>query len=1130
LKIALHTLVGLVAGAIVSVVYGTPGLATAIVFAVIGGLIGWRVMRDEAKVESPPARTLEGSGAGTLVERVARLEAEVAWLKGQLADGAVPRPVSEPSQGVTRPADGQPAGTAVAPKQPERPDFALPPLPAAIARPFADKTDSAFAITPQASPLPSNVEAVTPRPEPARPVETVGEGVVEPAVKPAVEPTVKPVVEPAVEPRRAEPDPIDRAFLAAKDWLLGGNSVVRIGIIVLLFGVAFLIKYAADNSLLPVEFRLAGVAAGATVMLVTGWRVGARKGAYGLVLQGGGVGILYLVVFAAGRLYGLLPVTAALAVMIAVCALSACLAVLQNARSLAFMGSAGGFLAPILLSSGTGNHVVLFSYYAILNAGILSIAWFKAWRELNLLGFVFTFSIGAAWGVTAYRPELLASTEPFLILFFLIYVGIGLLYGVRREIALKHYVDGTLVFGTPIIAASLQAALMRDVPFGLAWSAAALAAFYLGVAAWLKPRRARLGMLFDAMLALAVIFATLAVPFAFSGPTTSAAWAIEGAAIVWVGVRQRRFLPVGFGIAMQLLAACMLVPSFGGIAYEGGVPVFNGTYLATLMIALAGLFTGWWLHCRSEARAWHAGMAQWGLAASVWGLVWWLGGGIGEILRYSLVHFDGDAPRFQADAILLFMLATAWLAHGTRRRLQWPLAEWPALALSPVLTMALLRTFDAGEAPLSGLGTVAWPLAFVGAYALMWRQQRDVGDRLMAPLHTLTFWNLCGALALQIHWSIHAFVPEGAWSWSAWAYAGGLLLLVVSGAGARLRWPVMRFARAYQLWGAMPLAALLWGWSVASVQSNGDASPLFWLPVLNPLDVAQMLAAFAIFVWWRRVRALAVEQGIDINTTTSGYVVLATVFLWFNALMLRTLHHYFHAAYDINAVFASFGWQQVFVAGWCLFIAAGLRFARGERFVRTVTMASVPVIAVMWLWCLYVNVTQDGGTWARLPLLNPLDLVQAAVYGLAAWWLVKMRGLDVPVGAWRAPIATMAGATAFLWLNAVLLRTLSHWAGIPYAIDNLMDSMLVQATVSVFWTVCALFIMLWATRRAVRVLWFVGGALLAVTVVKLFIFDLSHVQGIERIVSFIGIGILLLLIGYISPLPPRKRAMTEEKT
>lgn len=394
---------------------------------------------------------------------------------------------------------------------------------------------------------------------------------------------------------------------------------MRVGIIVLFFGVAFLLKYAADNNMLPIEFRLAGTALAAAALLAIGWRVRARRAAYGLVLQGGGVGILYLTIFAATKLYALLPVGAAFPLMVAVCALSAFLAVRQNAQPLAFMGTAGGFLAPVLLSTGHGNHVALFSYYALLNAGIFAIAWFKAWRPLNLLGFVFTFTIGSAWGVTAYRPALFASTEPFLILFFLMYVGIALLYAVKRELALRHYVDGTLVFGTPIIATALQASLVKDMPFGLAWSAVALSAFYVVVTAWLARRRDRLALLFESTLALAVIFATLAVPLAFSGPTTSAAWAIEGAAVVWLGVREKRMLRFGFGLLMQVAAAGAFFTSLLGPADAAALPVLNSPYIAMLLIALAGLFTGWWLHGRGEARAWHAWMPEIGAAAAAWG-------------------------------------------------------------------------------------------------------------------------------------------------------------------------------------------------------------------------------------------------------------------------------------------------------------------------------------------------------------------------------------------------------------------------------------------------------------------------------------------------------------------------------
>ncbi|MFP3564165.1 DUF2339 domain-containing protein [Paraburkholderia sp. SIMBA_030] len=972
---------GAVIGGAIALSYGFSITNGPVVGALAGFALARMVMkkpRDAATEPSAqPAATDSWNPPNELAVRVERLERAIVVLRGeirQLRSGA---------------ATGVSASVGEAASAPP-PMFKLRP-PAAVPRPYAmppatvRKQRHAAEVAPVQSAAvrpTANVSAVTPL------ASTDAAAAAPPAS--ASFPTPPPLPESPPAPPRG-PGLAERLFKAGRDWLFGGNTVVRVGIVVLFFGIAFLLKYAADNSLLPIEFRLAGVALAATALLAVGWRIGERRGAYGLILQGGGVGALYLTVFAATRLYHLLPAGAALPLMIAICALSAFLAVRQNASSLAFMGSAGGFLAPMLLSTGGGSHVMLFSYYALLNAGIFAIAWFKAWRPLNLLGFVFTFSIGAAWGATAYRPELLASTEPFLVLFFLMYVGIALLYAVRRELALKHYVDGTLVFGTPLVAIGLQAALMKSTEFGLAWSAVALAAFYLAVAAWLARRRERLGMLFEAMLALAVIFATLAVPLAFSGPTTSATWAIEGAAISWLGVRQRRLIAFGFGLLMQLAAACAFIAGTGmQIDYRAVWPVLNGAYIATALISLAGIFTGWHLHGRSEASAWHAWMPQIGLVAAIWGLLWWVLGGIHEIFEYAHAHLSYDRDRFEDAFVALFAALTAWLAHGARRKLSWPLAEWPALALVPFLALLVASLFMYSMTPVSGYGWLVCAVIAVLAYVLLWRQQRDVGDRVLAPLHTLMFWTVGVLLALEGYWGLRAYVPEGAWSWSAWAYGFGILLLLVAGVGHRLRWPVARYTQAYQVWGAAPLAVLLWAWSIASVISDGSAAPLFWLPIVNPLDVAQILAFIAFAVWLRRLRAL----GPTWHPRAFDYAVLATLFLWFNALLLRTLH---------------------------------------------------------------------------------------------------------------------------------------HWTGVPYQFDDMSHSMLVQASVSVFWTVCALAMMIWATRRASRLSWFAGGALLAATVVKLFLFDLSHVTGIERIVSFIGIGVMLLLIGYFSPLPPKAVVMETEQ-
>src|SRR5690606_5707324 len=296
-------------------------------------------------------------------------------------------------------------------------------------------------------------------------------------------------------------------------WVTVGNVPVKVGMLVLLAGVAALLKYASDQGWLrmPVELRLAGVALAAIAGLAFGWRQRQARPAFALALQGGAIGVLLLVVFAAFKVYGLLPATAAFGLSIALVAGLCVLAVLQDSRSMAGLGIVAGFLAPIWLSTGSGNHVALFSYYAVLNAAIVAIAWVRSWRLLNLLGFVFTWGIGIAWGVLAYAPEYRDTTQPFLALFFAFYLLLPILFARRQPEGRRDLVDGCLVFGTPLVAFSLQAALLEGGRMALAYCALGLAVLYAALA-WAMGRRGRHMVLGQAYALLAVGFATLAVP------------------------------------------------------------------------------------------------------------------------------------------------------------------------------------------------------------------------------------------------------------------------------------------------------------------------------------------------------------------------------------------------------------------------------------------------------------------------------------------------------------------------------------------------------------------------------------------------------------------------------------------
>jgi uncharacterized membrane protein len=114
----------------------------------------------------------------------------------------------------------------------------------------------------------------------------------------------------------------------------------------------------------------------------------------------------------------------------------------------------------------------------------------------------------------------------------------------------------------------------------------------------------------------------------------------------------------------------------------------------------------------------------------------------------------------------------------------------------------------------------------------------------------------------------------------------------------------------------------------------------------------------------------------------------------------------------------------------------------------------------------------------------------------------------------------MAAAAGFVWLNAILVRTFHHYAGVPYHFDAWLDSLAVQTGITLLWTAIALVTMWVASTRAAREPWFVGAALLALVVLKLVLVDLSG--SLTRIISFIGVGVLMLVIAYVAPLPTKE--------
>jgi uncharacterized membrane protein len=705
-------------------------------------------------------------------------------------------------------------------------------------------------------------------------------------------------------------------------WLVEGNALARVGVVVLFVAVAFLLKYVHELTPASAATRLAGIVLAVLVLLGMGAWLRPTRPRYAQVLQGGSLGLLYIAVFGASNLLGLVPGWVALGLLIAIVALAAWIAIAQNAQWLAMLAIAGGFLAPVLAPPGA-DHLVLLGYYLVLDLGIFAIALRRAWRALNLLGMLFTFGIGSMWGSAFYAPGHFVATEPFLILFFLLYVAIAVVYALREPPQLRNdYVDSALVFGTPLLAFALQAQLVRNTQFGAAWSAAAVSALYVLLAFALDRRgKPASRLLADSFLALGVIFATLTVPLTLDGRWTSVAWALEGGAAYWVGARQGRALPGIFGALLQLAAGLALVGDLQHATIE--LPILNSFYLGCVSLAAAGMFCSFVDANPARKVAHISGQASAGLF--FWGLAWWLIGGLHEIS----VHAPGAEV---LSASLLFFTATC-AAFSTLWERGWSLARLPATALLPV--MATVLVFQVLEKmnghPLSGLGAAAWPLAFLVHFLILWRHE-DAGARFLSLAHAAGFWLLAAVATWESAWWIVRLLGtlHPYWPLAAWALAPVALLAIV--ATVRRSWPVARHPDAY-LWSggqALVLFLILWTLYVNLVADN-DPFPRPYVPLLNPLDIVQMLAFAVVVVWWRSVRASGIDGPREFPATWPVTAWCVAIFYWANAVLFRTAHQRAGLAYQFPAVLQSPPLQMALSILWTFLALATMYVATRVR-------------------------------------------------------------------------------------------------------------------------------------------------------------------------------------------------------
>jgi len=711
---------------------------------------------------------------------------------------------------------------------------------------------------------------------------------------------------------------------------IGDNPIVRIGGVILFLGLSFFTKFLIDQSIITLEMRLVFLGFLAFGFMVLGWRWREKEGDYGLILQAIGVATLYLDIFSSAKLYHLIDLKIAFVLMLMVVLMASWLSIIQKSLPLILFSITGGFLVPILTSDGSGSHVVLFSYYALLNVAIVIVAYFYSWRILNLVGFAFTFIISTWWGVLRYEEEFFATTEPFLILFFLFYLAINVLFTKHlKELNIK-YVDTLMTFGLPFIAFAFQDAMIGYDDNSMGLSALVLALLYGGLSYALHPN-SYTKELSQSFFSLAVIFFAITVGYYYDHEILSIIWAVEAVGTIWIALKHDRLLT---RIIASVIMLFSLLVAIEGVASEEHAILFSIPFI-TALFTLSMLFVILWLYHYYEQN-----LREFELAIAPFMV------GMG-LLIYQFIGFMKFDIYDSSRAVDYFLIYTSLISLALMVVAKW--SDWNRMKeyLASFFVVGALFILFSGRLsypnPFDGIGAMAFPLFFATYYLLAYRLEKYWS--------AATLWQILSAVLIVITLSFEfAFRADelhllGLYQDVAWGISALAAFGVVYLGTKTLTYPFQKHYQAYHLYflGVMSLVITLW-----STILFAHVTPSY-LPLFNVLDLIAIAVMVSLYYY------------IDYNLEEKElpFILLGIYGLLFISVVLaRTMHSFGGVVYS-EAILDNMSYQMGLSILWSA-VAFILMLLSQKLQSRGVWISSMSLIAITVIKLLLIDMANSA--------------------------------------------------------------------------------------------------------------------------------------------------------------------------
>ena len=419
-----------------------------------------------------------------------------------------------------------------------------------------------------------------------------------PVEKPAERPAETPVITAPSTPKPQFSLPTINRPKQPSDLekIIGESWINKIGILIVIIGVAIGAKYSIENELIsPLTRIILGYMMGIG-LLGFGIKLKPKFEGYSAVLVSGSISIFYFITYFAYSFYNLIPQILAFAMMLIFTVFTVFAAIKYNRVVIAHIGLIGAYAVPFLLSSGSGRVDILFSYMLIINLGILFISIKRDWKTLHYSAFFFTWLIYGSWFADKSFYSSLQGYEAlgigFATAFFLIFYGVSLF----NNIISKEKLDKI-----NIILILLNSFIYFGFGYGIFNSNTKLdtylglftlfnAVIHFVVLFFIKSKKLADSTLFYSTLGMVFTFITIAIPIQLDGSWVTLLWIAQGTILFWIG--KTKNIPIYEKISLPILGLSFLSLledwSFYRYANNGDIQAFWNINFLTGILAILG--------------------------------------------------------------------------------------------------------------------------------------------------------------------------------------------------------------------------------------------------------------------------------------------------------------------------------------------------------------------------------------------------------------------------------------------------------------------------------------------------------------------------------------------------------------